>query len=236
MKRPLRGVVGAGLVAYAATLGAVACSSFDAAPLAASEDAGPQSDGALPPSPPGLDAALPEPPDAADPDPDNCSPAGEPLAGTLQIRPEEMRVSARALDAFGFTSVALPGVARCVMIYVSESDPGTTLLIGIYSDVGGAPGGLLARAEDRNPRQASWIRRRLDADVALPPSTKVWVALTMRPQDGGADLTIRVQDTCAAGSGSSSRASNNDADGVLVSPFGVKNTGPECEPSIYLTP
>ena len=137
------------------------------------------------------------------------------LFGDQSVEPKVDYDNAGLAEAFKTTS-SNAGTLRKITVYVDSSSTATKLNVGIYGDIGGHPGTLLAQGTLSSPTAGAWN----DISVLATPVTSgasYWIAV-LSPNGSG---QIRFRDRCCGG-GTAGEASSQT---TLVSLPGTWTTG-----------
>ena len=97
-----------------------------------------------------------------------------PLVGNQAVESAHDSDAAGQAEAFQATA-AVSGTATHLVVYV-DSTPPPTLSAGIYADVAGHPGALLAQGTLGSPTALAWNDVTLGTPVSLVAATKYWIA------------------------------------------------------------
>jgi outer membrane protein assembly factor BamB len=134
------------------------------------------------------------------------------LLGDQKIESVNDSNTAGRAEAFK-TSAALSGTLTQLTVYVAPGSTATSLVVGLYTDLGGHPGTLLTQGTLAAPGKGAWV------DVAVPGAAVTagatyWIAV-LAPTGGG---TLAFRDTHGGNSETS-------ASGSLTSLPGTWSTG-----------
>jgi hypothetical protein len=116
------------------------------------------------------------------PAPTSTPPSGSPvLIGSNLIGDRQDYTIPGTANAFQLTATA--GTLNTLALYLDRTNTATTVVLGVYSDNGGAPGTLLTQGTITAPTNGAWNR------VTVPPITLVaggsyWLVV-LAPQSGG---------------------------------------------------
>jgi hypothetical protein len=96
------------------------------------------------------------------------------LVGNTSVQPGTDSIDGPA-EAFPFTSSG-SGTAVKAAVYVDSGSAATGLVVGLYSDSGGAPGTLLGQASLSSPSSAAWNMLSF-TPVSISANTPYWLAI-----------------------------------------------------------
>lgn len=88
-------------------------------------------------------------------------------------------------EAFPYMA-ALTGQAQSIAVYVDSHNTATTLIAGVYTDHGGAPGSLITQARLRSPQAGAWNTISVPS-APVTDGQRYWIALLGR----GGHLSFR---------------------------------------------
>ncbi len=114
------------------------------------------------------------------------------LIGSSAIGDQQDYTIPGTANAFQLTAAA--GTLTTLALYLDRTNTATTVVLGVYSDTGGAPGTLLTQGVISAATAGAWNR------VTVPPLTLVggrsyWLVV-LAPQGGG---TVQYWDTGSGG-------------------------------------
>jgi hypothetical protein len=104
------------------------------------------------------------------------------LLGTQTLYPHLDSETAGRAEAFRTTSAA-PGTLGKVTVYVDAGSLATSLVVGIYTDVAGKPGTLLAQNTIPTPVKGAWNSVGVGGGAVATPAT-YWIAV-LAPDGAG---------------------------------------------------
>jgi hypothetical protein len=126
------------------------------------------------------------------------------LLGSAALQPSEDTTSGGQAEAFQYEALA-DGTVRSISLYVNSGDSASTIVVGLYSSVSGAPahpGKLLTSATIDSPVANAWNSVNV-APVAVEADTTYWLA-ALAPRG-----TLAVRDLANGGAPAQSSASES---------------------------
>src|SRR4051812_22281883 len=137
------------------------------------------------------------------------------LIGSSTIAPSiDMNVSGQA-EAFQFTA-ATSGSVSALVVYVDSNSASTTIVAGLYSNVSGHPGTLIAQGSLGNPAAGGWNSVNIPA-TAITAGTSYWIAIL------GTGGIMAFRDQCCPGG----TLAENSAQTTLTSLPATWTSGPK---------
>ena len=118
--------------------------------------------------------------------------AGSVILGTQKIEPIVDENGAGLAEAYPFTATA-SGSVSSITVYVDSHNHATTMIAGLYTNLNGAPGSLLASGSLASPKAGAWNTVAVDGTPVTSGST-YWLAIV--GQGGGLFFRDANSTTC----------------------------------------
>ena len=118
--------------------------------------------------------------------------AGSVILGTQEIEPIVDENGAGLAEAYPFTATA-SGSVSSITVYVDSHNHATTMIAGLYTNLNGAPGSLLASGSLASPKAGAWNTVAVDGTPVTSGST-YWLAIV--GQGGGLFFRDANSTTC----------------------------------------
>jgi beta-glucanase (GH16 family) len=110
------------------------------------------------------------------------TPTGQVLIGSKTVTSNPDSNSPGRAQAYSYTAAA-SGTARSLSAYIDTSNAASSVAVGLYTDVGGAPSSLLASCVITNPLAGAW--NTCAASTSVTAGTQYWLAI-LGPMGTGA--------------------------------------------------
>jgi len=123
------------------------------------------------------------------------------LVGSSAVQASGDTESAGSAEAFEYTA-STTGTVHSLSLYVNTGNTASTIMVGLYSNVSGAPGTLLSSATITSPTSGAWHAVGVPA-VAVSSGTAYWLA-ALAPSG-----TLALRDVGSGGGPARSSSSNS---------------------------
>ncbi len=123
------------------------------------------------------------------------------LVGSSTVQASSDTSSAGSAEAFEYTASA-SGTVHSLSLYVNSGNTASSIVVGLYSNVSGNPGSLLASATIGSPKAAGWNAVGV-SPVAVSSGSVYWLAAL--PLNG----TLAIRDVASGGGPTKSSASDS---------------------------